>query len=212
MGCMTIGSAGGFLKVTTWIANNTLPYLHGMTTTTAGLASYVLGALANFLLTPLAATTTMTSPVTELGIQMNMDPRILFYSFQYGLDNYLFPYEYAVILYFFSSGYMLFKDMLKVLAGPYGPHRHLPLLPRHPLLEDGSVRIPPRVSPGRPAVHPPPRGTAEGPARKCRARPKEKERLHVQAYLIGYGPAVPVHALSPGKRLRGHHRPRAAGL
>ena len=41
MGCMTIGSAGGFLKVTTWIANNTLPYLHGMTTTTAGLASYV---------------------------------------------------------------------------------------------------------------------------------------------------------------------------
>lgn len=26
MGCMTIGSAGGFLKVTTWIANNTLPY------------------------------------------------------------------------------------------------------------------------------------------------------------------------------------------
>ena len=116
MGCMTIGSAGGFLKVTTWIANNTLPYLHGMTTTTAGLASYVLGALANFLLTPLAATTTMTSPVTELGIQMNMDPRILFYSFQYGLDNYLFPYEYAVILYFFSSGYMLFKDMLKVLA------------------------------------------------------------------------------------------------
>ena len=76
MGCMTIGSAGGFLKVTTWIANNTLPYLHGMTTTTAGLASYVLGALANFLLTPLAATTTMTSPVTELGIQMNMDPRI----------------------------------------------------------------------------------------------------------------------------------------
>ena len=60
MGFMTIGSAGGFLKVTTWIANNTLPYLHGMTTTTAGLASYVLGALANFLLTPLAATTTMT--------------------------------------------------------------------------------------------------------------------------------------------------------
>lgn len=49
--------------MTTWIANNTLPYLHGMTTTTAGLASYVLGALANFLLTPLAATTTMTSPV-----------------------------------------------------------------------------------------------------------------------------------------------------
>ena len=116
MGCMTIGSAGGFLKVTAWIADSTLPYLHGMTTSTAGLASYVLGALANFLLTPLAATTTMTSPIAELGLQMSIDPRVLFYSFQYGLDNYIFPYEYAVLLYFFSSGYMLFKDMVKVLA------------------------------------------------------------------------------------------------
>ena len=116
MGCMTIGSAGGFLKVTGWIAGITLPYLHGMTDTLAGIASYVLGAGANFLLTPLAATTTMTSPLVELGMQMKMDPRVLFYSFQYGLDNYIFPYEYAVILYFFSSGYMLFKDMVKVLA------------------------------------------------------------------------------------------------
>ncbi|WP_294622318.1 hypothetical protein [uncultured Bilophila sp.] len=116
MGCMTIGSAGGFLKVTAWVANITLPYLQGMSTTLAGFTSYVLGAGANFLLTPLAATTTMTSPITELGVQMNIDPRILFYSFQYGLDNYVFPYEYAVLLYFFSSGYMLFKDMVKVLA------------------------------------------------------------------------------------------------
>ncbi len=116
MGCMTIGSAGGFLKVTGWIASITLPYLNGMTDTLAGIASYVLGAGANFLLTPLAATTTMTSPLVELGIQMKMDPRVLFYSFQYGLDNYIFPYEYAVLLYFFSSGYMLFKDMVKVLA------------------------------------------------------------------------------------------------
>ena len=116
MGCMTIGSAGGFLKVTAWVANITLPYLQGMSTTLAGFTSYVLGAGANFLLTPLAATTTMTSPITELGVQMNIDPRILFYSFQYGLDNYVFPYEYAVLLYLFSSGYMLFKDMVKVLA------------------------------------------------------------------------------------------------
>ena len=116
MGCMTIGSAGGSLKVTSWLAGITLPYLQDMTVSLAGIASYVLGVAVNFLLTPLAATTTMTSPLTELGVQMQLDPRILFYSFQYGLDNYIFPYEYAVLLYFFSSGYMLFKDMAKVLA------------------------------------------------------------------------------------------------
>ncbi|GAB6111801.1 SLC13 family permease [Desulfomicrobium salsuginis] len=116
MGCMAIGSAGGHLKVTQWIAEMTLPYFHEMSPTTAGTSAYVLGALANFLLTPLAATTTMTSPLVELGVQMEMNPRILYYAFQYGLDNYIFPYEYAVLLYFFSSGFMLFRDMVKVLA------------------------------------------------------------------------------------------------
>lgn len=116
MGCMTIGSAGGFLKVTDWIAASTLPWFHDLSASGAGLAAYALGAGANFLLTPLAATTTLTSPLAELGLRMGLDPRVLFYSFQYGLDNYIFPYEYAVLLYFFSSGYMLFRDMVKVLA------------------------------------------------------------------------------------------------
>lgn len=116
MGCMAIGSAGNALKVTQWLAGCILPYFHGMGASSAGLASYVTGAAVNFLLTPLAATTTITSPLTELGMQMQINPRILYYSFQYGLDNYIFPYEYAVLLYFFSTGYMVFRDMVKVLA------------------------------------------------------------------------------------------------
>lgn len=62
----------------------------------------------------------------------------------------------------------------------HGPHRHLPLLPLHPLLEDGFVRIPPRVSSfsGRPAVH------LRRRRRKTRAsrsagRDRRERRLHV---------------------------------
>ncbi|EFL49505.1 sodium/sulphate symporter [Solidesulfovibrio fructosivorans JJ]] len=116
MGCMAIGSAGGALKVTDWIAQIALPYFHGLGDNMAGGAAYFLGLAANFLLTPLAATTTMTSPLAELGRQMHGDARALYFAFQYGLDNYIFPYEYAVLLYFFSSGYILSKDMFKVLA------------------------------------------------------------------------------------------------
>lgn len=116
MGCMCIGSAGGFLKVTDWLAGLVIPLFQGMGSTTAGVCSYVVGVAVNFLLTPLAATTTLTSPMTALGVQLQLDPRILYYSFQYGLDNILFPYEYALYLYFFSSGYIAFKDMLKVMA------------------------------------------------------------------------------------------------
>lgn len=116
MGCMAIGSAGNFLNVTDWIAANTLHYFEGLSVTWAGIASYVLGVVGNFLLTPLAATASLTSPLTELGVQMNVEPRILYFSFKYGFDNYLFPYEYAVLLLFYGFGYMHFGSMVKVLA------------------------------------------------------------------------------------------------
>ena len=116
VGCMGIGSAGGFLKVTDWLAMNTFPLFDGLGQVSAGVGSYSLGVAVNFLLTPLAAVSTLTAPLAELAAQMHVSPRILVYSFMYGLDNYLFPYEYAVILYFFSCGYIAFKDMFKVFA------------------------------------------------------------------------------------------------
>jgi hypothetical protein len=80
------------------------------------VCSYAVGVVLNFLLTPLAATSTLSAPITELGLQMGIDPRILYFSFQYGLDNLIFPYEYALYLYFFSSGYINFKEMVLVMA------------------------------------------------------------------------------------------------
>ncbi|NLV96658.1 MAG: sodium:sulfate symporter [Desulfovibrionales bacterium] len=116
MGCMTIGSAGGALNVTQWVAGSLLPYFHDQSVSSASTMAYIFGAAVNFLLTPLAAITTMTSPLAELGLKMGMDPRMLYYSFAYGLDNLIFPYEYAVPLYFFSTGFIVFKDFVKVMA------------------------------------------------------------------------------------------------
>ncbi|MDM8216488.1 anion permease [Desulfovibrio piger] len=116
MGCMSIGAAGGALGVTDWLAGLVLPLLDGYGPTATGVASYWVGAGLNFLLTPLAATSTITTPLVTLGMELNMEPRILYYAFQYGLDNIIFPYEYALYLYFYSSGYINFKDMALVLA------------------------------------------------------------------------------------------------
>jgi len=116
MGCMAIGSTGGFLKVTQWLAGLVLPLFNDTGAWLASLCSYVTGAGVNFLLTPLAATSTLSAPITELGVQMGLDPRILYFSFQYGLDNIIFPYEYALYLYFFSTGYINFKEMVLVMA------------------------------------------------------------------------------------------------
>lgn len=116
MGCMAIGSVGNALKVTNWIAGNTLHYLDGWSLPWAAVGTYTVGVLGNFILTPLAATASMTSPITELGVQMGLEPRILYFSFKYGFDNYIFPYEYAVLLLFYGFGYMHFGSMVKVLA------------------------------------------------------------------------------------------------
>lgn len=116
MGCMAIGSTGGFLKVTQWMAGLVLPLFSDTGVMLASLCSYATGVGVNFLLTPLAATSTLTAPITELGMRMGLDPRILYFSFQYGLDNLIFPYEYALYLYFFSSGYINFREMALVMA------------------------------------------------------------------------------------------------
>ncbi|MDO5538381.1 MAG: anion permease [Desulfovibrionaceae bacterium] len=115
MGCMSIGAAGGFLKVTQWLANQVMPLFTDAGASMASVCAYGVGVLLNFLLTPLAATSTLSVPIAELASSIGLDPRLLYFSFQYGLDNLIFPYEYALYLFFYSSGYINFKDMALVM-------------------------------------------------------------------------------------------------
>lgn len=116
MGCMSISAAGESLGATQWLAGIVFPALEGMGETAAGVSAYVAGVLLNFLLTPLAATSAFTVPITELGLALNVEPRVLYLAFQYGLDNLFFPYEYALYLYFYSSGYVSLRLMVLVLG------------------------------------------------------------------------------------------------
>ncbi len=116
MGCMAIGSAGNYLKVTQWMADSTFGYMEGLGLYATSICTYLVGVVGNFILTPLAATVSFSAPIAELGVQMGLEPRILYLSFKYGFDNYLFPYEYAVLLIFYGFGYIHFGSMVKVLA------------------------------------------------------------------------------------------------
>ncbi len=116
LGCMAIGSAGNYLKVTNWMADNTFGYLEGLSVYSASIAAYIIGVAGNFILTPLAATASFSSPLAELALQIGLEPKILYFAFTYGFDNYLLPYEYAVLLLCYSFGYIHFGSMVKVLA------------------------------------------------------------------------------------------------
>lgn len=116
MGCMAIGGAGNYLKVTQWMADGTFGYFYGLGDFGAGLAAYVVGVVGNFILTPLAATASFSAPLAELGLNIGVEPRIVYFSFVYGFDNIIFPYETAPLLLFYGFGYIHFAKMVKVLA------------------------------------------------------------------------------------------------
>ncbi|MDO5538440.1 MAG: SLC13 family permease, partial [Desulfovibrionaceae bacterium] len=116
MGCMAIGSTGAYLKVTDWLVGLVEPFFAAAGSDLSVMGSYAVGVLVNFLLTPMAATSALSAPIAEIGAQIGMDPRVLYFSFQYGLDNLIFPYEHVLYLFFFSAGYINFREMALVMG------------------------------------------------------------------------------------------------
>lgn len=71
--------------------------------------------ITNLLLTPFAATVAFTPAFGELGVQMGVNPLPLFYAFEYGLDQYFFPYEGVMFLYIFTTGCVTLKHVIPTM-------------------------------------------------------------------------------------------------
>lgn len=115
-GCMSIGFVGGAVGANKWAVTSIVPFLQGWGETMSIFISYVVGVGINFLLTPLAATAAFTPTFGELGIAMNVNPLPLFYAFNFGLDQYLLPYEAVYFLYIFITGRVTLRHIVPALA------------------------------------------------------------------------------------------------
>ena len=114
-GCMCIGTAATAAGVDRWIADLIAPLLDG-SRLFATVGIFLVGMVANFLLTPLATLATLTGPFTQIGMDLGLSANVVAYSLIYGADQYLFPYEYAVLLYFYSSGYMRLQQIMLIMG------------------------------------------------------------------------------------------------
>lgn len=114
-GCMALGSAAVACGAGKWIADLLFPYLVGSPLHTL-LSVWGLGVALNFILTPMAGYASFTVPLSQMAVQAGIDPVVVIYSFMQGLDQYIFPYEFAVLLFVYSFGYMSFKYMAKVIS------------------------------------------------------------------------------------------------
>lgn len=115
-GCMSIGFVGGAVGFNAWAVQQILPFLQGWGETMSVIIAYISGVAVNFLLTPLAATAAFTPAIGDLGQALNMNPLPLFYAFQYGLDQYILPYEAVYFLYIFITGRVTLSHVIPALA------------------------------------------------------------------------------------------------
>lgn len=115
-GCMSIGFVGGAVGFNAWAVQQVLPFLQGWGENMSVIIAYVSGVVVNFLLTPLAATAAFTPAIGDLGQALNMNPLPLFYAFQYGLDQYILPYEAVYFLYIFITGRVTLAHVIPALA------------------------------------------------------------------------------------------------
>jgi len=117
VGCMAIGIVAGSLGIPAWMAGKIVPYLENVQSLSgSSLLAYCTGILANFALTPVAAATSLSIPLAEIATTLGMDIKPLLYSFFYGLDQFLFPYELAAALIMFATGYVRMRYLMLIMA------------------------------------------------------------------------------------------------
>ncbi|SKA67441.1 SLC13 family permease [Desulfobaculum bizertense] len=116
VGCMAIGIVAGSLGIPQWMASKIVPYLESVDSLAASsLLAYCTGILANFALTPVAAATSLSIPLANIAGSLGLSIKPLLYSFFYGLDQFVFPYELAAALIMFSTGYVRMKYLIQIM-------------------------------------------------------------------------------------------------
>ena len=111
--CMSLGFVAASTGISKTVVGLVLPFMQNMGTTGVVALTWLMGVLANFFLTPLAAMSAFGTSLTEIALSLNMNPYPILYAFNQGLDQLLFPYEYAIYLVYFSFGMIKMKDFIK---------------------------------------------------------------------------------------------------
>ena len=111
--CMSIGFVAANTGITKTLVGFILPLMQGMGTYGVIALTWVMAVVANFFLTPLAAMASFGGPLTEIALSLDINPYPLIYTFNNGLDQVLFPYEYAIYLVYFSFGMIKMEQFIK---------------------------------------------------------------------------------------------------
>ena len=110
--CLTIGVVSNVLGAGKFIADTLYPYIAGGQTYTM-VSSWVLAVALNFVMTPLAAVSSVTDPLVQIIQSSGLSPVPILYAWNQGLEQIVLPYEYALVLFAFGFGYISLKHLMQ---------------------------------------------------------------------------------------------------
>ena len=112
--CLSIGTVAATCGAGQFIVNIIVPMLSNTGTYGFLAIVFIFGVLVNFLLTPMAAMSSIAPLLSGVALSIGVTPLATTYAFYLGLDQLLLPYEIGTYLIFFSMGYVTLKDFAKL--------------------------------------------------------------------------------------------------
>ncbi len=112
-GCMAIGTVASTSGAGQWLYKIFDTFMRGSQLYTF-VAAWLFGLAANFLMTPLAAESAFTGSIALMAQSAGYNPIPVVYSFMWGMDQYVLPYEVSALTYIFAFGYITYKQLVLV--------------------------------------------------------------------------------------------------
>ena len=113
---MGIGTVFAACGASDFIASVVAPMISGVGKVGALFLVWLIGVIANFFLTPLAAISSLTAPLVSIGNSVGLNTLPIIYAFRNGVSQLLMPYEIAPCLLMFSYGMCSLKQFAKVMG------------------------------------------------------------------------------------------------
>ena len=111
--CLSIGTVAASIGADQFIVDAIVPLLSNTGTYGFLAAVFAFGVAVNFLLTPMAAMSSLAPLLSGVALALGVSPMATTYAFYLGLDQLVLPYEVGTYLIFYSMGYVTLKDFAK---------------------------------------------------------------------------------------------------
>lgn len=114
--CMGIGAVAGSLGLGSILVEMVMPILQGQSHYMFFLIEWLLLAVMNFVMTPLAMEAAFSVPLVSIGMAMGINPQAVIYFMLNAIDQIIMPYQYALYMVSFAFGLIRMGDFMKIMG------------------------------------------------------------------------------------------------